>query len=819
MFILLKSLINNYAMSNNLKILFLFSIFGTLYGSNAYTLEGYVSGNGRPLEYVSVVTNDPLIWDITDSTGYYKLKGLKQDEYKVEFHLIGYSIETINVTFKDSLRKINNTELKPYIIEFSPINVLGFDYYIDKGFNDLSIRYIEPSELEEIPTVGESDIFRTLQSFPETNSISEISNQLYVRGGTPDQNLILINGAPIYQPYHLFGLATAMNIDAIEQVEFYSGSFPVKYGDRLSSVISINSASGTDSIKVKTNINLLDGRISLSGPVTEKGRWRFSGRRMYLDYLSKLVGSSFPYYYYDYQYKIAYMLNDNNLITINHYSSFDLLRDKVKKDYYMTYWDIPIEESYVDSNYYYELTKSNISWENSLFSLEYYSAVNDHYSIHTSVYRTQLDQNFIYTKLAFPGKNASDSTISFVRQINDERKLWGWDYQDSNAKNILEDFGIRHNQRIKISDKHIAQFGIFYSNISLKYKWEIEGFDELSKYSTVFLDFAPDTLHYNNGYSTFGIYSEYKLLLQKYALKLGVRLTKYNQEKEIRCNPMFSLSYKPIKQITASYSYGRYYQALGFSVEYGFYSVGELYLLGNKLEECTHSIFEISYNINPISKILVTIYRKTMTHLLYMDLLQEVAVNDGEGYSKGVEISIYKLPILNSWFSLMLTFSDFKKYQYGESYYPNYYQPIKLNLLINKEILKNTQINFNWSYSTGRYANLYSMPSYTRIYYTQNTQSSTPVEYELPMPMNLFQYPPFHRLDIKVSRKLNCRNSKIKVYLQVLNVYNRENILYYNDLGIKYKNTDSSDNVIKSYYIKGVNGIPFLPTIGAEISF
>lgn len=191
-------------------------------------------------------------------------------------------------------------------------------------------------DLNAIPSIGgEADVLKTLQLLPGMVRGMDGSTDIFVRGGAADQNLVLLDGAPIYNPSHLFGFLSVFNSDIIEKAEVINGGFPANYGGRLSSILDISSKNHIASKpKVSGSIGLLASRLYIEQPlVKDKVSIWITGRRTYVDYLAKVINEEIPYFFYDFNGKITYKLSAKDLISFSHYNGkdiFDMYRDRNK---------------------------------------------------------------------------------------------------------------------------------------------------------------------------------------------------------------------------------------------------------------------------------------------------------------------------------------------------------------------------------------------------------------------------------------------------------------------------------------------------------
>ena len=256
--------------------------------------------------------------------------------------MIGFGVfkKQINITDGEMIRL--DIRLTEQAIETSEILVTAERQKFEKSMESSQIS-LDFREINSAPAFVEPDVFRTLQMLPGVQTTSDFSSALYVRGSTPDQNLIMLDGIAIYNPYHLGGIFSTFNTDAIKEADFHAGGFPARYGGRMGAILNvINREGNTQKIKGAANISLISTKVLLEGPIPKwkgmKGSWMVSGRRTYFD---KVVGAlkipigtksdgtnsylSFPYYFYDYQVKANLDLNPDHRLTYTRFYGDDIL--------------------------------------------------------------------------------------------------------------------------------------------------------------------------------------------------------------------------------------------------------------------------------------------------------------------------------------------------------------------------------------------------------------------------------------------------------------------------------------------------------------
>lgn len=765
---------------------------------NKISIHGVVSGQGISLAGVNIYNIESCRGIFSDDDGYYSLDLPNSDTLSIVFSYMGY-YDSIVTVIPDKIKMEINIELHPKTIQFSPLSVYGnsFSYLRDKYAPGISVLTTE--QISRIPGIGDEDIFRTLQTDPAVTTVSEISNQLCVRGGTPDQNLVLINGAPIYQPYHLLGLAAAMNIDAVESVRFYKGGFSAKYGDCLSSVIDITSEPGTSEREYTFSANLIDTKYSASGPAGNKIRYRLSGRGSFYDRILPVFGVEFPYRFSDGQLKISYLPNPNRLLTLNIFGSQDLWWEKNHTDHWR--WEEEVEDIATvqsDSNHYTINTDYDISWQNLLLSVQYLQKISSEFIWTSTVYQTQLKQNFNYAHEWRADQDASDYVSSMVAQLNANQSR----IKTSDARPCLTDFGIHSELEWNWHPDHHLSGGVNYYHKIFDYNWEISDFAKFNEYATIFMDFPPDTFHYEKQLNNLAVYLEDSYEHEHFGMRYGGRWNSFDKS---HCDLRFSAFYQIAALSKITFSAGQFSQFSGTSIEYGFYSLAEIPLMvPGKPERAVHWLASYEYRLTDKLILGINTYSKTYRNLVYINSDGNI-LNDGKAYSQGVEFDLDGYLGYKNYISLNCAWNDTRKTTDGETFYPNYYQEFKGSALFSHQFNSKWTIDLAWNITSGRPANLATCRVYTKVWSTSQVY-----EFEKPLPKNFFQYPTFHRLDLKVVRSFKRKQTSGKVFFQIINVYNHSNVLYYSGFESYRVHTWYQYRLLKQ------NGFPFLPTIGIE---
>ena len=296
---------------------------------NELTIEGVVkeAGSGNTLPGASVYLEPGLKGTVTDADGKFKFKA-EQGKYTLNVSFIGYEKFQMPIKLKNENLSL---EIELNIVTLETVEVEATRNE-NVGEVQMGVEKLEMETIEVLPAfLGEVDLLKTLQLLPGVQSAGEGNSGFYVRGGGPDQNLILLDKTPVYNASHLLGFFSVFNSDAVDEVTLIKGGMPAQYGERLAAVIDVKQRKGSkEEFKGKGGIGLISSRLTLEGPIS-KGKSSFivSGRRTYVDVLarpfipedSEFGGSE--YYFYDLNGRVDWDLGKNSRIYLSGYLGDD----------------------------------------------------------------------------------------------------------------------------------------------------------------------------------------------------------------------------------------------------------------------------------------------------------------------------------------------------------------------------------------------------------------------------------------------------------------------------------------------------------------
>ena len=297
------------------------------------TISGFVrdARNGESLTGAVIYPKEnPSVGITSNSYGYFSLS-LPTGEYSLIVQFLGYKTKIIALELKENVKL--NFEMEEESIALKEITITGEKNNINVVQSEL-ISKINIKEIQNIPVIlGEKDILKTIQLLPGVTPAGEGNAGFYVRGGGVDQNLILLDEAPVYNPSHLLGFFSTFNSDAIKDITLYKGGFPAEYGGRLSSVVDIKMNEGNNKeYHISGGIGIIASRLAVEGPIFKnKGSFMIAARRTYADIFLRLLSSKgadstaskSTLYFYDLNLKANYQFSDKDRLYFSCYLGRD----------------------------------------------------------------------------------------------------------------------------------------------------------------------------------------------------------------------------------------------------------------------------------------------------------------------------------------------------------------------------------------------------------------------------------------------------------------------------------------------------------------
>ncbi|SIN71037.1 TonB-dependent receptor [Algoriphagus halophilus] len=739
----------------------LFGISGTLSAQNNSILIGEVldASNSEPLIGASVYWEEDVSSGVvTDLNGKFRLKS-RELPSKLVVSYVGY---------EQSIRTISKIEEGKDVRFFLKPSELSLDeIIIQERRPDEQVRNLETGKsripietIKNIPALfGEVDLLRSLQLLPGIQTAGEGTTGLFVRGGSADQNLVQVDGAPVYNPSHFFGFFSVFSPDALDQVDLYKGNMPASYGGRLSALVDVSLKEGNnDQIHGQGGIGTISSRLMLDGPLfSENSTFAISGRRTYADLFLKLSNNedirNNKLNFHDLSAKFAFRLGDKDKLTFSSYEGSDFLG---LDDQFGLGW----------RNWVSSATWGHTISENSFFDLEAY-----HSRYNYQVDFEDPDNGFSWrNKLSESGMKGQWSWNKTDRF----QSYWGFQSQyyhfapiglDPKGGSAIEPITTNPKNGIltsvfagmtkELSPKLSAELGLrwgFYHQIGKGVDYFYEGGipdEEVEVDSIGYASFKP--MHFYQGLEP-RLAFRY-LVNDEFSIKAA-----YNrnfQYVQIATNSSAGL---PIDRWILA---GKYMAPLrSDQVSIGFYKN----FLDNKWE------FSVETYAKDIRNVIDL---KNGASVLFTDQV-ETEILTGDGYAYGVEFLVRKnVGKTTGWLSYTYsrTWRKIDGISLGERYNPRYDRPNDVTLVLNHEFSPAWSAGLTFVYTTGQAV---SFPIGT--YEVDNQVIPLYSEYR-----NTDRFPDYHRMDASITWKNPDKGRKWKGSwnFSIYNLYGRKNPFAY----------------------------------------
>ncbi len=725
--------------------------------------------SGEKLIGASVLEPNSFKGSSSNIYGFYSLT-LPKGEYSLKFSYVGYSPKVLNIKLDaDTSIRI---ELDPSI-ELDAVEIVGNKQEPVERMTQMSVSEISMQEVKQIPVLlGERDILKTLQLLPGVQSGTEGGSGIYVRGGGPDQNLILLDGVPVYNASHLFGFFSVFNADAISKVKLIKGGFPARYGGRLSSVIDIRMKEGNNKeFHGEGSIGLVSSKLTLEGPII-KDRTSFivSGRRTYIDFLAQPLikrlseeeGTPLEaaYFFYDVNAKVNHKLNDNNRIYLSSY----LGRDRGFADFETSF---ETEDESGSSSF-----NNGLGWGNLTTALRWNSIINQKLFVNTTLTYSEYFFNVTTGVEERSQINASRDTSRF--ELGYDSGINDW------AGRVDFDF-------IPNPD-HYIKFGI--GNIYHTFNPGISAFSFESSAPGADLDTNYGSqLVFAHEYHAF-IEDEFRLG-SRWKFNAGLQFSGFVTGKTHypALQPRFSGRFLLDDKSSLKLSYSRMNQFIHLLTNATVGLPTDLWVPSTGMippERADQLAIGYARSLNKSIDLTVEAYYKKMDNLIeykeganFFDLSGgwENKVELGTGTAYGAEILIRRqVGRIKGWLGYTLSWTNrqFPNLNFGEVFPYRYDRRHDLAAVITYDINERIDVGATWVYGTG---NAVSLPTsrYSSLSSNPFLLAFGAQDIEYYRQRNGYRMMAYHRLDLGVNFHKEKRWGERTWSLGAYNVYNRRN--------------------------------------------
>ncbi|MCB9282898.1 MAG: TonB-dependent receptor plug domain-containing protein [Lewinellaceae bacterium] len=765
------------------------------------TISGYIEDADSGEELISATVFDAHSGSgaVANVYGFYSLTLAVGDTLALEVSYIGYAPKRYAFILRGDTTL--NVRLSASV-ELETVEVTGSK--IEKIEQSVQMSKVEvPVEMiKKMPALlGEVDVLKAIQLLPGVQSGGEGQNGLYVRGGSPDQNLILLDGVPVYNVSHLLGFFSVFNADAIKNVTLTKGGFPARYGGRLSSVIEINMKEGNDrEYHGQGSVGLIASRLTLEGPIAkDRASFMVSGRRTYVDLLMRPIiaaaqpeGISFKpkLYFYDLNAKVNYKINDKHRLFLSSYMGSDIFYFKSKEDF--------------EGDDYFA-TENGVDWGNITTALRWNYQINNRLFANTTL---------TYSQFAF------DFSAAFESRIEGQKETFGARYDSG-----IHDWAGKVDFDYIPNPNHYLRFGGGATHHTYNpgvTQLEV-GFNELQL----------DTIVGSEKISSieYALYAEDDLRWGALRANIGLHAAAFQvlgdePEQYFSLQPRINLRYLLPGDVALKGSFATMTQFINLLTNESLSLPTDLWVPSTKRilpQRSWQAALGGAKTFGEGYEVSLEAYYKQMKNVLSYregaeflglenDWQDKVTQGDGEAY--GLEFFIQKKQgKTTGWigYTLAWNWRQFDDINGGRRYPFKYDRRHDVEIVLSHQLTKNISISGTWVYGTG---NAITLPLYRYVTlisekYGSGSEFAYLREVEAIGDKNSFRMKPYHRLDLGIEffkqKKKWSRTWVISVY----NVYNRKNPYY-----VYPATTDGGKRVFKQ-----VSLFSIIPSVAYNFEF
>lgn len=728
----------------------------------------------------SISSAGPLRGLTTNAHGYFNISGLTNGIYILVFRNLGYKTRLDYLEISDTTKSLQlNVQMNKEPVELQEVVVKG-----ERETQNVSTIDVAPELLKMLPTLsGETDIFRSLQLLPGVKAASEISSGLYVRGGSPDQNLTLLDGVIVYNPSHLGNFASTFNGDAVQNIKLIKGAFPAEYGGRLSSVLDIKLKEGTrERNKGSIGLGMINSYATMEGPFTDNSTYMVSGRKMYLDGLQSVFQkeSLIPRYnFWDLNAKINYAASSIDKVSISMLTGNDRLYSPSANP------DLGFD----------------INWGNTTLNINW----------------SQITNTSLFSSTSFSFTNYNFTTLLQDKSTSATAK-------DFYASSTLSDFAIRRQTEFYPFEDHFAKIGaeLVYHSYDLLYSDQYNenaANDERLATENVALEFA--------------LFAQDEIQLSsRWLVNLGTRFYYFKEKKYFKVEPRVNLSFALTENVSFKGAYAIANQFLHMLTRNDISLPTDLWYPSNskiKPSQSAQYILGMDWylmnreyllSIEGYYKDLKSIYEYGGNASFSTNIPFESQISNGKGEAYGVEFFLNKrMGNFLGWVGYTLAWTQrlFDDLNAGRVYFPRYDRRHDVSLVFSYKFSDNLSIGSTWTYATGQ---SYSLPTGQYEFNTIGGKTIKKLNFNY-TDLNSIRLPDYHKLDLNLNYKFIVGTKEFTASFSIYNVYNRSNpfaqyIVYEYD---PFYFGDPGGMPSKIPKQKQLSLFPFLPSLNLSYKF
>ena len=752
-----------------LSYLFCIGFLNAQNNSSRTTLRGFVfeKNSSEPIMFANVIlqgidNENILKGAATDVNGLYNITSLESGNYKLIVTYIGYDTTELNIFIKEGEVKTKNIEITESSVKLNEVKISGERIEMKTEVKAASIK-ITSQDLKIIPSIGgEPDLAQYMQIIPGVVFTGDQGGQLYIRGGSPIQNKVLLDGMTIYSPFHSIGLFSVFDSDIIRTTDVYTGGFGAEYGGRISSIMDIKTIDGGKKLSGKLSSNTFGSKVLVKGPISKNKKSSFilSAKTSYLDKTSELFykepilffdDKGLPYSFTDIYSKISFQGNNGSKLSVFGFN----FTDKVN----------------------YE-NVSKLNWKSN--------GIGSQFTLLPNGSPILIEGNIAYSnylielnEIAYPLRSSSISGF---------------------------DMGL--------------DFTSFPNQGKLKYGFDIHGFStDFTTYNSI-----NQRVDQDENTTEFSSYFNYQFKSIRWIVEPGLRLQYYGKL-GTSLEPRIGLKYITSENLRLKLAAGNYSQnILSTSSDRDIVSLFNGTIsspenikdndgsdLTQKFQKSKHLIIGIELDLNENIDLQIEGYIKDFSQLTNINR-NRIDVSDPEfiiesGIAKGIDLLLkYKKDNIYLW--TVYSYGSISRKFNELIYSPNFDRRHNINFIASYNYGKNKswKTDLRWNLGSG-FPFTQTQGFYEQISFSDGINTDYNSENGnlgiIYSDLNEGRLPYYHRLDLSTSKNIKFnKKSSLEISGSITNIYNRENIFYFN----RIKN-------------KRINQLPFMPSVGINFLF
>ncbi len=737
-----------------------------------FTISGYIEDaeSGEKLITANLFDYKSGKGTVSNTYGFYSLT-LPKDSVDLRFSYIGYQTESMPLYLDKDM--VINIKLSAEVA-LQEVEIIAEKYERIEESTQMSTVDIPIAQIKQIPALmGEVDVLKALQLLPGVQSGGEGQNGLYVRGGSPDQNLILLDGVPVYNASHLFGFFSVFNADAIKDVKLIKGGFPARYGGRLSSVIEINMKEGDiNEWHGRGSIGLIASKFTIEGPLKkDKTSLIVSARRTYIDILARpLTNQTYDdgskesggYFFHDINAKINHKISDKDRLFFSVYTGKDKFYYRYEDRGFDGFQDD--EEGNLNWGNITSALRWNHLWSNKLFS---------NTTLTYSRYKFSLGDKYESTNVFNGVEETELYKQSYSSGIDDVAAKIDFDYVPGPEHYIR--FGasaIHHTFSPGTFDLELKSSGDFENNIDSIYGQGQLSSQELAAY-------IEDDMR----------------LGENFKVNVGVHFSGFNTDGKFYSSiqPRLSMRYLLPNNIALKGSFSTMRQYIQLVANSNIGLPTDLWLPTTKNvkpQDAWQAAIGAAKTFDKRYELSVEFYYKDMKNLIaykegssFFQLRDwETTVTQGNGTSYGGELLLQKKTgRLTGWMGYTYSKSDriFSELNFGKKFPFKYDRRHDISIVASYKVNKKVQLSATWVYGTGnaitlansRFQGLLAERTLPSQYFNYNGS----YEAEYYADRNNFRMKAYHRMDIGAQFTKKKKRYERTWAIGAYNVYSNKN--------------------------------------------